>query len=192
MGSIADLIGPGLGEDGASSEIKRVFQHDQAGLGAIVDTRRNALLDLLPGDDPIFAIDRTRLASGKGRYGRRFKVDDVGTLFADDLLSMMRVDLDGNLVAHGAGGNKNGGFPPENLCGPLLQPVDRGVFTINVIANLSFSHGAAHFGSRLGDGVAAQVNRRSRVVCFRGGAFWFSQFCWHSEITRKARWRAPE
>ena len=44
----------------------------------------------------------------------------------------------------------------------LFQPVDGGVFAVNVVADFGFHHGAPHGGGGLGDGVAAQVDHAVR------------------------------
>jgi hypothetical protein len=82
----------------------------------------------------------------------------VRPLFADDLLSRLRVDLDRNLVSHGAARDEGRGFALENGRRALLEPVDRGIFAVNVVAHHGDLHCLAHFGRRLGYGVAAQVD----------------------------------
>src|SRR5581483_7167232 len=69
------------------------------------------------------------------------------------------VNLDRDLISHGAAGNENRGFALENLRRALLQAVDCGVFAVNVVAYLGLSHGAAHVGGGTRDRVAAQINR---------------------------------
>ena len=48
---------------------------------------------------------------------------------------------------------------PEYLRRPLLQPIHRRVFAVDVVSHLCLGHRAAHRLRRLGYGVAAQVNR---------------------------------
>ena len=82
----------------------------------------------------------------------------MAALFADEFLAMMSVQLDCDLVAHGAAGDEERRLAPENLSRALLQTVDGGVFGVNVVANLGFKHRTPHLRRRLGDGVAAQVD----------------------------------
>src|SRR5947209_18265841 len=180
MRFIANLVSKSLRKNRASGEVQGVFQHDQPGLRTVIHARSNALFDLLPGDYAIFPIDRAGLASGESCQRGRFKIDDMGTLFADHFLPMVRVVFDGDLVAHSAGGNKDGGFPRENLRCPLFQAVHGGIFAITIVTNLSFGHGAAHLRRWLGNRVAAQIDGHYRIVLLWGGAFEFSQFGWHN------------
>ena len=158
MRAIADFIGYVLRKDRASGKAARVLQFNQPGLRTIVRRRRNLLFDLRPGNHAIFAIDRARLAAGKRRHRCRFQVDEVCALLADNLLPMLRVAADRHLVAHGPRWNKDRGLFLENLRRPLGEPVHGGIFTVNVVRHLGFSHGATHFRRGLGDGVTAQVD----------------------------------
>ena len=83
---------------------------------------------------------------------------EVRARFANHFLAMLGVDLDGDGVAHGAGGNKEAGFFAHNFSGTLFQTVDGGVFAVYVVADFGFGHGAAHRGSGSRDGVAAEVD----------------------------------
>ena len=80
----------------------------------------------------------------------------MGLFLADDLLPGAGVHPHGDQIAHRAGGHINSRFAPEDFRGSLLQPVHRGVFAIDVIADLCLRHGAPHLRRGLGDGVAAQ------------------------------------
>ena len=75
--------------------------------------------------------------------------------FADDFLAVLGVEADGDLVAHGAGGDEDRGLSAEDRGGLLLEPVDGGVFAVDVVANFGCGHGLAHGWGGLGDGVAA-------------------------------------
>ena len=74
---------------------------------------------------------------------------------ADDLLPRLGVQAQSDLVAHGAGRHKDGGFAPEDLRGACLQPVDRGVFAINVVPDVRRGHGGPHLRRWFRYGVAA-------------------------------------
>ena len=45
------------------------------------------------------------------------------------------VQADGDLVAHGAGGNEEAGLASEDLRGPLFEQVDGRVFAVDVVAH---------------------------------------------------------
>src|SRR5579859_2208270 len=91
------------------------------------------------------------------------EIKDVAALFADDLVSRAGVDLDGDLVTHGAAGNKDGGLAPEKLRSALLKAIDGWIFAVNIVADLGLSHGTAHLCRGLGHCIAAQIDRRPNV-----------------------------
>ena len=97
-------------------------------------------------------------AAGEGGHHGHLPIEDVGAGFADDLLAVVGVEADGDLVAHGAGGNEEGGFAGEDLGGAGFEAVDGGVFAVDVVADFRGGHGRAHGGSGPGDGVATQVD----------------------------------
>src|SRR5262249_7309175 len=113
-GTIANLVGLGLRKDGAPGQAQRVFQPDQPGLRAVISRRSDLLFDLSPGQGAILAGNGAWLATRERRHRSRLQVDEVSTLFADDLLPVMGMYFDGYLVAHGAGGDENGGLAPED------------------------------------------------------------------------------
>ena len=86
----------------------------------------------------------------------------MGARFADDLLPMPRVQPYGNLVAHGSGRNEDGGLPAKDLGGFLLQSVDGGVFSVDIVPYL----GIGHCGSHGGRGWVTVSLRRS-IIGFR-------------------------
>jgi hypothetical protein len=88
----------------------------------------------------------------------------VAALLANHLLAMMSVQLDRDLVAHGPAGNKQRRLAPENGGRHGFQTIDGRVLAVHVVADFGFEHGPPHFGRRLGDGVAAQVDASSGKV----------------------------
>jgi hypothetical protein len=65
------------------------------------------------------------------------------------------MDFDSDLVAHCAGGDKEGRFAAEELRGTLLKSIDCGIFAEDVIADVGLGHGPSHRGRGLGHGIAA-------------------------------------
>ncbi len=114
--------------------------------------------DAVPGENAAIAGDGAQLAAGEGGGHGHLPIQNVGERLADDLLAGLGVNADGDLVAHGAGGNEEGGFPAEDLGGAGFEAVDGGVFGVHIVADLGLGHGGAHGGSGLGDGVTAQVD----------------------------------
>ena len=63
-------------------------------------------------------------------------------------------------IAHGAGGHEEAGFAAEDFGGARLQPVDRGILAVDVVADVGFGHGAPHLRRGPRDRVAAEVDGR--------------------------------
>ena len=53
---------------------------------------------------------------------------------------MSRVQPYRDLVAHGTRRDEDCGLPAEDLCGLLLQTVDRWVFSVDIVTYLSVGH----------------------------------------------------
>ena len=85
---------------------------------------------------------------------------------ADDFLAVLRMEANGDLVAHGSGGNEDGSLASEDLGSACFQAIDGGVFAIHIVADFGSSHGRTHRGGGPGDGVAAKINH-VRYCCQR-------------------------
>src|SRR5215472_17665039 len=79
-------------------------------------------------------------------------------LFANHFIPVMRPNLDANQIPHAAGRHKQSCLFPEHLRRALLQPVDRGIFSIHVIANFGFRHRPPHLRRRPRHRVASQIH----------------------------------
>src|ERR1051325_5004327 len=77
---------------------------------------------------------------------------------ADYFLSAGRLGHDGNQISHTPGRDKQSGLAVENFRSSSLQPIDRRVLEVNVIADLGIRHGAAHRGRGLRYSVTAEIN----------------------------------
>ena len=115
--------------------------------------------EVLPGEDAVRRGDGAEGAAGEVGDHAHLPIEDVGAGLAEDLLAVLGVELDGDLVAHGAGGDEDGSLALEDLGGGALEAIDRGVFRVDVVADLGRGHGFAHGGCRLGDGVATKIDR---------------------------------
>jgi len=103
----------------------------------------------------VFGGDSANQAAGKpGEHGE-FPIEQVRARIADDLLAVRGVQLDGDGVAHGAGGQEERGFFAGDFGGALFESVDGGVFAINIVAHFGVCHGVAHGLGGLGYGIAA-------------------------------------
>ena len=85
----------------------------------------------------------------------------MGAGLAENFLAVLGVELNGDLVAHGAGRNEDRGLAIEDLGSGALESVDGGVFRVDVVADLRRGHGFAHGGCRTRDGVAAKIDRHA-------------------------------
>ncbi|MNE50005.1 hypothetical protein D3C80_1445620 [compost metagenome] len=80
-------------------------------------------------------------------------------LLADDVfVAPLAVGHQAEQVAHGAGRHEQRAGKAQLGRQVLLQAVDRGIFAVDVIAQLGRQHGLAHARGWLGNGVAAQVD----------------------------------
>ncbi len=145
--------------DGAAGHIVRVFDTDEAGGRAVVDLRRDGGCEVLPGEDAARRGDGAEGAAGEVGDHAHLPIEDVGAGLAEDLLPVLGVELDGDLIAHGAGRDEEGGLALEDLGGGALEAIDGGVFGVDVVADLGRGHGLAHGGGGLGDGIAAKIDR---------------------------------
>jgi hypothetical protein len=68
------------------------------------------------------------------------------------------MQLDGNLVAHGAGGNEDRGLAAKDLGGAGFQAIDRWIFSVHVVADFGGGHGTPHFITGQSYSIAAKVN----------------------------------
>ena len=61
-------------------------------------------------------------------------------------------------IAHTAGWHEQPRLTAKDFRGSRLQPVDRRIFQIDVVAYFSLRHGPAHSRRWLGYGVAAEID----------------------------------
>ena len=146
------------GPDRAAACVVSVLDHDQARAWQVIRARADRRLELLDGEDTVFGHDRPDLSATDGRGGARLVVKRVTAGVEDDLVARSGVHAHADLVGHGAGGHEQRRLLAEALGHSLLQPVDRRVFTEDVVADLGVGHGCAHAGGGSGHGVRAQID----------------------------------
>ena len=95
-----------------------------------------------------------------------FVMDEVAVLLADDFPAGSRQDPDGDLVRHGTRRHEERRVAAEDLAREVLQPIDRRVFAVAVVAEFGVRHGAPHLVRRQCDGVGPEVD--VSVVSHRG------------------------
>ena len=76
----------------------------------------------------------------------------------NDVIAGARQQLQRGLVRHRAAGQEQSGFLAQDFSDAFLQPVDRWVFAILVVAHFSFGHGAAHAGGWARHRIRAQID----------------------------------
>ena len=87
----------------------------------------------------------------------------MATFLANDFLTMVRMDLNRDLIAHGSRGNKDCGLAKKYFRSTPLELIYGGIFAINIVTHLGFRHGATHFRSGTGDGITSEID------CLRRG-----------------------
>ena len=93
--------------------------------------------DLVPGKHAVFGLDGADHAAGEPGHHRKLVIEDVGARIADHFLAVLGEQLDRDGVAHGAGGDEQGGFLAGDFGGALFEAVDGGVFAVHVVADLA-------------------------------------------------------
>ena len=92
----------------------------------------------------------------------------VRAFIKNNFFAMIDPNAVGNLIAHGAGGQKNSGFLRNQIGNHLTEFVNSRVFLTLLITNRRICHFLAHFGRRQGAGIAVQINARRASVCKMG------------------------
>ena len=78
---------------------------------------------LLAGEDAAHALQGPDHGARQGRGAAGLRMDRVGGLVQDDLVARLAPDPVGDLVAHGARRQEQGGLLAQQLGGLVLKPV---------------------------------------------------------------------
>ena len=105
--------------------------------------------------------DGGKLYAGIRRRGARLVPDDMGFLADHDVIPRTGQQLQADLVGHRAARHEESSFLAEQFGDALLQPVDRGILAILVVAHRCFRHCLSHLRRGPGHRVGAQIDRRS-------------------------------
>ena len=113
------------------------------------------------GIDTSLAVvgDQPGLHACQGRLAGALVPEHVGLVAHDQFISLAAPGQGGNEVAHRAAGSEQAGLLAQQGGCPVLELVDRRVFSENVVADFGGGHGPAHLVGWLRNGVAAQVDR---------------------------------
>ena len=147
----------------AAAVVVRVLEADEARRRVVhVGVGVHVLLHLLEVERAIRRVEDAQLHLAERRRGALLVEDDVRLGVEEDLVAAARERPDGGLVAHRAGREVEAGLLAEQAGGVFLQAQDGRVVSEDVVADLGLGHHATHLGRRLGNGVAAQVDRLHR------------------------------
>jgi hypothetical protein len=152
-------------KDAAPGVVVRVLHRHYRGVGVVIvafpDHRRN----LIGAYHPVFAGQRSRHQPEMSRHRAAFVVQKVGPRLAHHLVPGPRECGEGYLVPHGAGRNEKAGLLAEKIRGELLEGVDGGIVSEDIVADLGRGHRLSHLRRGPRDGVASQVDH---VSCPKG------------------------
>ncbi len=113
--------------------------------------------ELLARENPPRALERTD-HHAEERRTPRFVVERVGHPVHQDLVPCPAVYREGDLVAHGAGGEEDRRLLAEELRHAFLQPVGGRVLAALLVPHLRARHRLAHGFGRAGHGVGEEVD----------------------------------
>lgn len=157
MRDIKDLLDERQGIDGPTPPVRRAFQADQRGPGAVKALLAYGFPDLFGIQDAVRPSKRAgENAAQESRPADRIIID-VTRLFEDDLLPSSRVRHECDLIPHGSGRNEKSGLLPQALGGQCLEAVYRRIFAIDIIAHCRIAHRLAHRIGGSGDGIASEI-----------------------------------
>jgi len=102
--------------------------------------------------------DLGELHAGVGRRAAGLVPDRVALAADDDVVAGSRQHPQRHLVGHRAAGKPERGLLAEQGGDLVLQPVDRRVFAVLVVADRSGGHRGPHLGRGTGDGIGTKVD----------------------------------
>ena len=111
---------------------------------------------------PSGGIDRPESHSRQGRGGASLDVPRVDPGIAQDIVAGAGLEHDRQLVAHGSGGDENGGFLADHRRRLLLEGIGGGIVGVDVVADLGLGHGLAHLVGGPGDRVGSEIGNSVR------------------------------
>ena len=128
-------------------------------MGAWSLSAANAAGQLLQSQNAESPFDRLSGDAAELGVSRLLEVVDMAARFAEKFVAGPAMKPQADLVRHRAGGNEQGHFLAQQSGDPLFELCDRGIFVKHVVADFGGSHRGPHPGRRLGDRVAAEVQR---------------------------------
>jgi hypothetical protein len=145
--------------DHATAEIVRLLDAEQAGARDIPVAGGDCLRHLLRAKNAPLAVERLHQHAGVERGATLFRAEEVRLAVGDDRLARLGMHLDRNLVAHRAAGQEERRLLAQQLGHHRLQPVNRGVLPLLLVADLRLGNRAAHGRRRLRRRVAVEIDQ---------------------------------
>ena len=140
------LMVQGGRHDPAARMVVAVLQDQQRGRREVVQVRRHGLADLLRPQKTMLSGDRLGQRPRPGRHGAELIAVDMRVLLQYDLGTGMALEIDGDLVSHGAGRNEQRRLEAEQGGRLPFQLVDGRVLAVDIVTDLGAKHGLTHSG----------------------------------------------
>ena len=143
----------------------RVLDHEHGRLWEVVSHALDRIAHAV-GKIP----QRVHLHATVSRRGGRLVAVDVRTVGTQHFGAGCREYPDRQLVRHRPRRDVEGGLLSEQRCRERLQPVDRGILAVDVVAHVGVGHRAAHLRGRCADRVGPEIDHAhdSRQPGFTG------------------------
>ena len=148
----------------ATSATARIFASghteppQEAAARHVTVVRTNGRLDGREVELTTRAVEPLHVDAGQRGRPARLEVDGMRGAMRNHLLAVTAVHAHGDLVAHGARGQKERRVLAQELGDHVLQEIDRRILVLLLVAHLRLAHEAAHLGGGLGYRVAVKVD----------------------------------
>ncbi len=158
-GGVAHLAEQGQPQAGAAALVGGVFEdHESGGRGVHVHLGLDQAVHVVGAEAAVGVAPGADLHAGVEGNAAALVVVDVGQMGANNLVAGARVDVDGDLVRHGAGGAEEARFLAKAFGSKGFQAFDGGVIAQYVVAHGSGGHSGVHGGGRSGDRIGSKVS----------------------------------
>ena len=115
--------------------------------------------NLLPRQHSALRPHRPQRASGESGRHSHLPIQQMRARLAHRLVSVLRMQMNRDLVAHRSRRHKQRRLATKHLGRPSLQPVHRRVFPVHIVANLSSRHRRPHLRRRPRNRITPQINQ---------------------------------
>jgi len=142
----------------SASLVDGILDADQCGAGEMAVGRVHLRTDDLSRHPTAWLLNQAHTGPAVPRDAATLVIVDMTQAVADHLIAGRYVDIDGDLVCHGARWAEQSRFMTETLGQHVLQAVHRGVLCVDIIAGRCRHHGFEHGRGRPRHRIASQVN----------------------------------